>query len=262
MAGITRVTTGRVRLKRGEHGARRYLGGGWRSETLPVHAFLVEHAEGLCLFDTGQTARAAAPGYFPRWHPFFRLSRFELAPDEEAAPQLRALGVSPEDVRWVVLSHLHTDHCGGVGDFRRSQTIVSRAEWKRALGLQGRLRGYLPQYWPHGLEPRVVDLPSRPVGPFARSLDLTDDGTITLVATPGHTAGHLSLLVRTDERTYLLGGDLAHDGQELRRTGPAIAAWCNERDVAFLASHDDAVARAIYSGRDPDGEPACKRGEN
>ncbi|HEU0304427.1 MAG TPA: MBL fold metallo-hydrolase, partial [Gaiellaceae bacterium] len=109
---IRRLTTGRVRGKRRARGPLRYLPGGWSDETLPVHAYAVEHPAGVCLFDTGQTARAARAGYHPRWHPFLRLARFELGPEDEAASQL-----APESVRWVVLSHLHTDHVGGLPAF-------------------------------------------------------------------------------------------------------------------------------------------------
>ena len=89
------VTTGRVRGKR-HTGPLRYLPGGWSDETLPVHAFAVDHPDGVCLFDTGQTARASHGGYHPRWHPYLRLARFELEPEDEVASQLdpltRALG--------------------------------------------------------------------------------------------------------------------------------------------------------------------------
>ncbi len=107
-------STGRVRSKRRERGLRRYLPGGWSDATLPVNAFVLEHTLGLCVFDTGQTAAASQPGYHQRWHPFLRVSRFELEPEDELPGQLRARGLDPGDVRWVVLSHLHTDHIGTV----------------------------------------------------------------------------------------------------------------------------------------------------
>ena len=137
-------STGRVREKRGARGVRRYLPGGWRAHTLPVNVIAVEHPAGVCVFDTGQTARAAQPGYFPRWYPFFRLARFELGPDDEAGAQLRRRGLDPARVRWVVLSHLHTDHAGGLAPFVRATLVVSEVEWRRAQGRRGRLRGYLP----------------------------------------------------------------------------------------------------------------------
>ena len=189
--------TGRVRPKRAARGPRRYLPGGWSEETLPVNAFLVEHPAGLCLFDTGQTARARNPGYHSRWHPYLRLARFELGPEDELAAQLAAAGFAAADVRWIVLSHLHTDHVGGVGSFPAAHVLVSTREWKRAQAISGRLRGYLPQHWPRGIEPECVDLER---GPH----DVAGDGTLEMMPLPGHTPGHAGLLV---ERRVLLAGD-------------------------------------------------------
>lgn len=203
-----------------------------------MNVFLVEHPTGLCLFDAGQSARAALHGYFPRWHPFFRLSRFELAPEDEAAAQLRRLGVMPDDIRWVVLSHLHTDHSGGVAAFGSAEVIVSRLEWRRASGISGRLRGYLPQHWPPGLQPRLVDLDEPPVGPFAGSFELTGDGTLTAVALPGHTPGHIGLLARADGHAYLAVGDLVHAAAELASAYPELGAFCAREGVSVLAAHD------------------------
>jgi glyoxylase-like metal-dependent hydrolase (beta-lactamase superfamily II) len=189
---IRRITTGRVRGKR-RSGPLRYLPGGWSDETLPVHAYAVEHPLGTCLFDTGQTARAAQPGYHPRWHPFLRLARFELGPEDEVAAQL-----APESVRWVVLSHLHTDHVGGLLAFTHAEVLVSRVEWERATGWRGRIRGYIPQHWPQGLRPTLVDFPG--------THDVAGDGTLVMVPLPGHTPGHAGLLVEGDT---LLAGDAA-----------------------------------------------------
>jgi len=221
---VERFSTGRVRPKRDASGVRRYLGGGWSDETLPVNVFLVHHPDGLLLFDTGQTARAAGPGYHPRWHPFLRLARFELGPEDEIGPQLARAGVDPASVRWVVLSHLHTDHVGGVGSFGGAEVIVSRVEWERAQGLAGRLRGYLPQHWPVR-EPVLVD----------GTYDVTGDGSLLVLPTPGHTPGHVALIVRDDEGGFFLGGDVAHTPEGL----PAEIAerWRRERLTVLLA-HD------------------------
>jgi N-acyl homoserine lactone hydrolase len=204
------LTTGRVRGKR-RTGPLRYLPGGWSDETLPVHAFAVDHPDGICLFDTGQTARASRGGYHPRWHPYLRLARFELEPEDEVASQL-----DPLTVRWVVISHLHTDHVGGLSAFAHADVLVSRVEWERAAGMPGRLRGYLPQHWPAGLTPRLVDFSGPAAGPFAASHDVAGDGRLLVVPLPGHTPGHVGLLV--DGET-LLAGDASWPGDELRVLG-------------------------------------------
>ena len=80
MVKIHAIQTGRVRIKVAQW--RREKGGGlgrlffsrdW-SEWLPIYAWLVEHPEGLILVDTGETARTAEPGYFPRWQPYYRFA--------------------------------------------------------------------------------------------------------------------------------------------------------------------------------------------
>lgn len=232
-------STGRVRPKSRERGPRRYAPGGWSPRTLPVNVFLIEHSGGLCLFDAGQTALAGTPGYLPRWHPFLRLARFELGPEDEAAAQLRRFGYAPSDVRWLVLSHLHTDHVGGVWGFREAEIVVSRLEWDRSTGFAGRLRGYVPQHWPSGVRPALVDFGGPPIGPFPASHDLAGDGCLLVVPTPGHTPGHVAMVVGDGTRPrWLCAGDLAHDPGELRRCAPDIDAFCRAEDIRVLTSHD------------------------
>lgn len=237
-AGIVCFSTGRVRPKRGRRGLRRYLPGGWDSATLPVNVFALDHPEGVCVFDAGQTARAGVRGYFPAWWPYFRLARFELSADDEVAPQLGRRGLPASRVRWLVLSHLHTDHAGGVGGLAGAEVVVSRVEWTRATGLRGRLRGYLPQYWPQGVEPRLVDFAPPPIGPFSGSYDLAGDGSLRLVPTPGHTPGHMSLLGRIGSRRVLLGGDMAPSAGRLKQLSPAVAEYCERERITPLLTHD------------------------
>lgn len=242
------LVTGNVRSKAGLRGARRYVRDEWRDEAMPVNTFLAEHPAGLCLFDAGQTARAVQSGWFPRWQPFFRLSRFELGPQDEVAPQLRSRGLEPQQVRRVVLSHLHTDHVGGLDAFTHADVVVSRVEWQRATGVGGRIRGYLPQYWPASIEPTLVDFEGPAFGPFDSSHDVAGDGLLLLVPTPGHTPGHASLLVR-GERTWLLAGDIVHTASELDRVAPALAAWCRDEGIVVLTAHDPAAV-ALAGGID------------
>jgi N-acyl homoserine lactone hydrolase len=105
------------------------------TDRLPIYSWAIEHPEGLIVVDTGETARVAESGYFPRWHPYFRFGVREwVEANEEAGPSLRRLGLDPSDVRWVVMTHLHTDHAGGLGHFPDSEILVSRVELKKASG--------------------------------------------------------------------------------------------------------------------------------
>jgi glyoxylase-like metal-dependent hydrolase (beta-lactamase superfamily II) len=239
------LTTGVARQKAGERGVRRYLLDRWQDSALPVNVFVIEHADGVCVFDSGQAARAAAPGYLPRWHPFLRLARFELTEADEAGAQLRRRGIDPAGIRWLVLSHLHTDHVGGIDAFTNAEILVSRTEWRLASGVGGRLRGYLPQYWPAGVAPSLVDFSGPPLGPFEGSLDLAGDGRLVLVPTPGHTAGHMALVVRAGEHGYLCCGDLVKSPAEMRTAWPEIDEFCRQEGLIVLATHDSAAAQLL-----------------
>ena len=238
---ILAMSTGRVRPKRATRGVRRYLPGAWSDDTLPINVFVVTHDDGMLLFDAGQSARAATHGYLPAWHPFLRLARFELAPEDEVASQLGRLELDPAAVRWVVLSHLHTDHVGGLEAFRHAEVLVSPIDWQLARGLSGRLRGYLPHRWPQGLRPRPVQLTGPAIGPFPCSSDVAGDGRLVIVPIPGHTPGHLGLLARADAGTYLTVGDLVHTAGELDQAAPEIAAYCRAEGIIVLPSHDPSV---------------------
>ena len=145
----------------------------------------------------------------------------------------------------MVLSHLHTDHVGGLESFAHADVLVSRIEWERAVGLAGRIRGYLPQYWPEHVEPRLVDFDGGPVGAFDRSHDVAGDGHLRLVPLPGHTPGHLGLLVAAGGHTYLFGGDAAHSPDELEEAAPAVADFCRRERVVYLAAHDREALRRV-----------------
>ena len=107
------------------------------------------------------------------------------------------------------------------------------------------MRGYLPQHWPPGLEPRLLDLDHDGFGPFPGSYDVAGDGSLLVVATPGHTPGHASLLVRRAEGDVLLAGDLAHAAADLDRIAPSIALYCREHGIAFAATHDGNAHEAV-----------------
>lgn len=227
-----------VRGKR-RSGPLRHLPGGWSASTLPVNVVLVDHPDGLCLFDAGPGERAMAPRGLP-WHPWLRLSRFEPTPEDEVAAALARRGATRADVRRLVLSHLHVDHAGGVDAYPSAEVVVSRTEWERSRGAGGRLRGYVPSLWPDGRTPRLVEPGPPALGPFAASCDLIGDGTLVVVATPGHTPGHVSLLVDLDGAKTLCGGDLASTAEALRAVAPELAAWCDANDVAYVGAHEAA----------------------
>jgi glyoxylase-like metal-dependent hydrolase (beta-lactamase superfamily II) len=235
------------------------------TEPLPIFAWLIEHPEGLILVDTGETARASEPGYFPRWHPYFRSGLREMVSREQEIDRgLQELGFSTEDVRRLVLTHLHTDHAGGLHHFPTSEMLVSRRELEAAAGRMGRLRGYLNNRFPDWFSPRAVDFEPEPAGPFAESLSLTEAGDVRLVPTGGHTHGQLAVLVDEDDSTVCIAGDasytqelllqqavdgVAPDEARARETLARLLAFVRERPTVYLPSHDAGSATRLAERR-------------
>jgi N-acyl homoserine lactone hydrolase len=257
------------------HGRRRLvnalLDNEW-TEPLPIYAFAIEHPEGVIVVDTGETARASEPGYFPRWHPVFRLAvREHVEPEQEIGPQLERLGIMPSDVNRVVVTHLHTDHAGGLHHFPNNEILLSRAELAYARGLRGRLRGYPNGRWPTWLRPTLIDLPPIPFGPFPASMALTAVGDVTLVPVPGHSPGQLAVVVEDGDHTIFLAADSSYTEDALLRgavdgVGPdeagerltheRIRTYAAETPTVYLPAHDPetearlAVRRPIGAARE------------
>lgn len=262
MLRIHTIQTGTVSIKsrqlQGEgHGGRRLLNTlrdkNW--VPVPIYAWVIEHPEGLIVVDTGETARTAQKGYFPRWHPFVRQTadKFLVGPEDEIGQQLQKLGIAPGDVRWVVLTHMHTDHAGGLHHFPRAEILVSHKEYAAARGLNGIMQGYPRHRWPLWFNPRLVDFTSEPVGLFPASFTLTKAQDVILLPTEGHSSGHLSVLVREGERSIFLAGDTSYteqlmleqavdgvspDEKVAAQTLKRILAYVQENPTVYLPSHD------------------------
>ncbi|MDE2422359.1 MAG: N-acyl homoserine lactonase family protein [Gammaproteobacteria bacterium] len=182
-------------------------------ENLPIFTYLIEHPEGNYLVDSGDTAENTAKDFLPAWHPFFKHGVVvKVAPGEEVGDQLRAMGLNPaKDIKALILTHMHHDHAGGLHHFPHTPIIVTRENFLLANSFKGRIFGCLPQYFPRWLSPTLIDFTNEPYGPFDQSYPLTKDKSIVLVPTPGHMRGHMSVIVRSPDVTYVLAGDATYD---------------------------------------------------
>jgi N-acyl homoserine lactone hydrolase len=152
--------------------------------------YLIKHAQGWMLWDTGLAdAVAAMPeGLRPSdpraitWHR-----------PKTLAAQIDELGLKPSDIMYVAISHSHPDHIGNVDMFRNSILLVQKAEYESPTGSALRAR------------------PSATVTTIEGDRDVFGDGSVTIIATPGHTVGHQSVLVKLPRTgAVLLSGDAAH----------------------------------------------------
>jgi N-acyl homoserine lactone hydrolase len=188
---------------------------------LPVVAFLVEHpGAGLMLIDTAFHAGVAAKRSEAMGRAGGLLFKDVKMQSEDAVPgQLRSRGIDPHEVRVVVMTHLHSDHASGISQFPDATFVVSDREWD-AASEGSQLKGYFRRQFDHAFDWRLLDFEGPQAGSFAtfgRAFDLFGDGSVQLVFTPGHSLGHMSVVLRLEGgREALIAGDAIYTMRTLR----------------------------------------------
>lgn len=236
------------------------------TEPLPIYAFLIHHPSGKILFDLGETPKCVEPGYYPWYQIGQHVVHMLIKPGDGLGDQLRKIGVDPAtDIPTVVLSHLHSDHAGGLDDIYGSAKIyTSPAHWKSFKHpFHATVEGANPRAWPNGFLPTMLEATGPAIGPWETSYPITADGKIVAVDTPGHVPGHVSLIVFSDNVTYFLCGDAAYSLDLLDKelvdginSEPLVALdsmrkikqFCHERDVVVLPSHDLETRNMLVDG--------------
>jgi N-acyl homoserine lactone hydrolase len=176
---------------------------------LPCPSFLIEHPKGLVLFDTGCNPRLMDDpvAYLGE---MANTMAIEWSKTETLDKQIRSVGYKPEDIKYVVLSHTHFDHAGGLKYFPHAKFIVGANELRYA-------------YWPdpdrRWVFPVEDYLPTRGCDwlELDRDFDLFGDASIQFLLTPGHTPGECSLLVELPHQNILLTGDTVHLREALEK---------------------------------------------
>ena len=242
-------------------------------EKIPINAFLIEHRDGLLLFDTGlDPAIKTDPNYISSAIGRFllrRIFRLHIGPDDKLGKNLEGLGFYAGDVCKAVISHLHFDHVGGIADIPQAELLVSEQEWAQLSTPHPEREWILREH---------IEIPNakwRPISfsqtddplfaPFGGCYDVMGDGSMTLLLTPGHTPGSMSMLVRSSGLPpLLLAGDLTYeadllfndrvpgtgDATQLRLSFAKVRVLKKQLpDLLILPSHDPGAVRALQDAR-------------
>jgi N-acyl homoserine lactone hydrolase len=216
--------------------------------TLPIPCFLVEHpGAGPFLVDTGLHASVADDPAENLGRVAKLLYSIEMAAGDAAPAQVRARGIDPASIELVLMTHLHYDHASGATQFPNATFLVEQREWDAAQR-GGFLQGYHGPHLDPALGWHTIDV--------QHEADLFGDGSVLLLHTPGHTPGHLSLLLRLSGGERLL---VCADAAYAKRTlSERLLPLFVDDVTAYYASLDRLAALReevdhVVCGHDPDG---------
>lgn len=225
------LSGGRVRMRKST-----YIPTADRGETfeLPIPSFLLRHAQGNVLFDTG-CHPSVAENPDARWGALAKYVIPIMARDDNVLTGLACIGMTPDDIDVVVCSHLHPDHCGCNAYFKKATIVVHAREIEAAREPNAEDRGYLAADWDHG----------QPTDLIEGERDLFGDGRIVLIPLPGHTPGCTGALLQLDRTGTVL---LASDTVPLRETLDQGIVPRNTRDADALAKSLAEIRRIEAGG--------------
>ncbi|NRA44790.1 MAG: MBL fold metallo-hydrolase [Oligoflexales bacterium] len=204
----------------------------------PSLFFYIYHPQqGHILFDTGYSERFHdATKNFPE-KIYALLTPVEVKEEDLAINKLGGLGIKPEEINYIFISHFHADHIAALKDFDKAKFIVSKQAWldiKDRSRFGSLVRGVLPSLIPENFEDRLlfyeemgkeVEEADNILKGF-KAWDLFKDGSMLAVPIPGHTCGHSGLLVDTGIKKHFLVGDACWMSRSIRDFKlPALPAY-------------------------------------
>lgn len=230
---------------------------------VPVGFFVVMHPKGNVLFDTGNNDKIITdPSY---WGPAFQRLSPVNTPDMAIDTQLGRIGLKPDDITYVVVSHLHLDHGGNVGKFPNSTLVVQKDEIRNAFWPEPGTAG---PYIPGDIAPLRSDLGEAMPNKYKMiqlngDMDIFGDGSVVVKRWVGHTPGSQMMVVRLPKTgTIILTGDnvyfrenveknilpnvvLAYDPPGILRAYEWIRYLQATEKADFFTAHDPDAFKAL-----------------
>jgi glyoxylase-like metal-dependent hydrolase (beta-lactamase superfamily II) len=235
---------------------------------VPVGFYVIRHPKGNVLFDTGNNDRIITdPSY---WGAFIQGLNPVRTPDVAIDAQLQKIGLRPDDIKYVVVGHMHLDHGGNVGKFTKSTLVVQKDEIKNAFWPEPGTSGpYIPGDF--------MMLRNDPGAPLANrysmiqlngDLDLFNDGSVVVKRWVGHTPGSQMMIVRlprtgtvilTSDNVYFADNvtknllpdvSLAYDPSGIMNAYQWIREMQARENAQFFTAHDPDAWRAMKKAPD------------
>lgn len=235
---------------------------GKEAVSMPCPTFLIRHpSAGAIVVDTGLHPSIATDGEENFGRLGARFSKPSLESGGDLPAQLRKRGLDPGEIPVVVMTHMHIDHTSAISEFPKSTFVVSEIEWAAATtGPSPLLNGYRRVHYDYAFDFRTIDFDRGGIDSYAtfgRAFDLFGDGSLRLAYTPGHSAGHMSVIARLEKRDFVIGGDATYTQGQLEGSAPLAPrpfdAHNYRRSLQELKLFKREYPQAIVTpGHDPD----------
>ena len=220
-----------------------------KAQVFSVNCYLIKHAQGWMLWDTGNADRLAAmPNGFSTAGG--AITAYMKKP---LAESLKELNVAPSDIKHFAMSHGHGDHSGNANLFAGATIYMQAAEYRAVFGPEPQKFGFIPANFER--------LRSSPAMVIDGDYDVFGDGSVTILSAPGHTPGHQVLVVRLPSRgPVMLSGDMVHlqyswqnrvvpsfnfNIEQSGRTIDAMKAYAQKTGAELWVNHDMEQHKAI-----------------
>jgi N-acyl homoserine lactone hydrolase len=178
---------------------------------LVYSCYLIKHGDDYMMWDTGQSTSAGA-----------------VAPKVSLVDLLAQLKVTPEQVKYVGISHYHGDHIGQANSLPKATLLIGKGDWDALTSPNP----------PAGLNPQLVSnwiSGGGKVEPLPQDKDVFGDGSVVILNTPGHTPGHHSLLVKLAQMgPVILSGDFVHFHENYETNGVPIFNFDRAQTLASI----------------------------
>lgn len=217
---------------------------------VPVPFVLIDHPKGKVLFDTGN-AFEVIHNKEEHWGGILAAYDPVMTEEQWCVNAIQRVGVKPEEIAYVILSHLHLDHAGCVGYFPNARYIVQRDELHFAFAPDYYMKAaYIRKDFDKDVKWVILE------GWRDDRLDLFHDGSIIIYFTPGHTPGHQSILVNLPKSgPMFFAADSCYTVQNIDGDvlpGLMWSAGETVKSVQRMKNLRELNAAVIVTGHDPD----------
>ena len=231
------------------------------TEYMPIWVWVIEHPEGLIVVDTGEnTDSMDVDKYLSKesWYAKYQFKNacnVKIQSQNELNNQLKKINLKVEDVKLVVLTHMHLDHIDGLKFFPKQEIMVGNFEFTHPDNV---FSSILPSWF----NPNKVEYVENRIEVFNQAYPVTKVEDLLYIPTPGHTPGHSSLVFKTDDFDIIFAGDSSYDQAQVingelpgantdylktAETYKNILAYARLRKTVYLPTHDANSGQRLVS---------------